>query len=181
MNYNLDILKAGIKECSYEEYLRYFNIEIQCKSLEDLYGNLSTHTTSGEFTDSEDDSISASYWDYAEEDIKDVILDKLSDGLICDLVKIDNRYFEIPEAYRFVEVKVWKKIQKDGEFRDYYDNKSFYNAGDLKVDYDSTIDFDFEGDEEALLHCIKQYSNSDMYILKFNDIIIENDKDWLKE
>ena len=181
MNYDVNVLKAGIKKCSYEEYLRYFDIDIQCKNLDELYENLSTHNVNGEIIDEEADSISASYWDYSEDDINDVILDKLCDGLICDLVKVDNRYFEIPEAYRLVEVKVWKKVQSDGEFTDYYENKSFYNAGDFKIDYDSTIDLDFQGDDEALKYYLNEYGNNDLYILKFNGIIIENAKNWLKE
>ena len=89
-----------IKEVSYEEYLRMLDVDVQCKTLDELYTNMETHDKYGNyFEDDEDntDSLSSTYWDYPEEELEDVLADHTTEDGKYTLVKIDDRYFEIPE------------------------------------------------------------------------------------
>ena len=107
-----ELVRNNIQSMSYEDYLHLFGVDIQCKSLDDLYLTTATHTIDGEYIEDEFDDdvlITEEYWDYPIEEFNDIIKEHLTVGeagsLYCNLVKIDNRYFETPKAY-----KVWCQI-----------------------------------------------------------------------
>lgn len=90
-----DYYKSKVKEVSYKELLRYFGINQECNSLEELYDILSTHNDTGEYVgEDQEDSISNNYWDFLESELEDGTIEWSNE---VDYVKIGNRIFEIPK------------------------------------------------------------------------------------
>lgn len=87
-----------IKTITCKEYLEIFNIDnAECTTLDDLWNYTHMFTPMGNLImceDMGDESISAEYWDFSEEDFFGGAIEPNEDR---DYVRIENRIFEIPK------------------------------------------------------------------------------------
>ncbi len=92
------ITKESLKNVSCEELLEYFNIHTECKSIDELYKILETHTPDGYPTNRLEKAITNAYWDYDLEEFFDGITIEPTEGV--DFVIVGDRVFEIPQQQK---------------------------------------------------------------------------------